>query len=189
MTFLSWRSPTTARAPKPWGISRMKPSPGLPPLSPGGRGLGCGVLHEHNSPGWPQRVRREKRKVIGSGASCGPAGTVIQVVLEDDHCGYFIHLFPTFTPVEAQILQVLLGNKAGQPLIPEYDRQVQRFTELFGEASHLFALQAFAAAHMQRLADDNLVNLIFLRQTADRLNVGFQSLTTDRRPRLGRQHK
>ena len=98
-------------------------------------------------------------------------------------------MFSTFTPAEAHVLQVLLGDKAGQPLIPEYDRLVQRFMEFFGEASHLFALQACVAAHMQRLADDNLVNLVFLRQTADRLNVGFQGLSTNRRPRLGRQHK
>ena len=61
--------------------------------------------------------------------------------------------------------------------------------DMLGKTGNLLTLRTLMPTHVQRLADNNFVNLVFFSKTAQRLEVGFHVLSTNGRAGLGRQQQ
>src|SRR5207253_2159248 len=116
--------------------------------------------------------------------SCRTAWAAIEIVLKNDHGCDLVDVFPPFSPVETHFFEVLFCGKTCKTLIPKYHWNVQFFLKFAGEARHFLALGALLPIHMQRLADDDFVHLVFINKTAKYIDIGFKISSPNRRPGL-----
>ena len=116
--------------------------------------------------------------------SCGTAWLTIEIVLKNHHGCDFVNVLPPLPPVETHFFEVLFGGKTGKTLVPEYNPNVQLFLNFAGEAGYFLALAALLSVHMQRLADNDFVHLIFVNKAAQKIDIGFKVFSLNRRPGL-----
>src|SRR5262245_22712950 len=79
---------------------------------------------------------------------------------------------------------MLLSVNTRETFIPDNHRQVNDFTEFLGESGDLLSLCTKRAVHVQWLSHDDLMHVIFLCQTPDELQVGFEAFSPDGRADL-----
>src|SRR5204862_7307127 len=69
----------------------------------------------------PRQRSRPAATEKRAGVSFVPAGTAVEVTLEDDHRGDFINVVTALPPFETHFFKMLFGGKTGQAFIPEHN--------------------------------------------------------------------
>jgi hypothetical protein len=114
---------------------------------------------------------RKGRDTVGSCLWLDPVS--VEEALQNENGGYLVDDGTMLGAGASGVEEMPVGFGGGQALVPEVDWQASFVAENLGKGLRLGGLRALISGHVKRIADDDLVAVVF----TDEASKGFEVLS------------